>query len=107
MQQTELFDAVAGKNLRDRAIEQVGEHAPDDWMTEARSVVEFLARKHLAFTTDDVWAQLTAIAPREPRAMGAVMKEAERDQIIEPTGNWVMSQRLLCHRRPLRQWIGR
>lgn len=40
----------------------------------------------------------------EPRALGALMREAARAGDIEATDAWALSERVACHRRPLRVW---
>ncbi len=36
--------------------------------------------------------------------MGAVMKRAQKNGWIKPTGQYVMSERVQCHRRPVMVW---
>jgi hypothetical protein len=54
-----------------------------------------------------VWALLDRWGvppPHEKRAMGAAMRAAARDLVIEATDEISLSQRAPCHRRPLRVW---
>lgn len=87
---------------RDEAIARVEEHAPPDWMQQARSAVLAIAEARASFTTDDVW-QLVG-APPEPRAMGAVMQRLSKEGKIRATSAWRQSVRAECHARPVRVW---
>lgn len=92
-----------GSQLREEAIKQVEENADALWVLQAESVVEFLAERRRYFTTDDVW-DLLIESPREPRAMGAVMRRAQADGLITPTDKWQMTRRASSHSRPIRIW---
>lgn len=90
---------------RDEAIERVGANAPVGWKEQARVAVK-AAMLRGEFTTDEVWEWLDAqgYQTRERRALGAVMKQMERDGEIRPTGQWRQSLRPECHARPVRVW---
>jgi hypothetical protein len=92
----------AAKAVRDVAIEQVAEGADVEWMKLAIRAVRDVAHAHEYFTTDALWARIPH--PREPRALGAVMQEARRNGIAEPTNMTQCSTRTMCHARPLRIW---
>ena len=94
----------SGKELRDEAIERVGEAAPVLWMDNAAAAIRWLAMRGERFTTDDVWAMIEH--PPEPRAMGAAMVSARRAGIIVPLNETRNSRRPACHSRPLRLWLG-
>jgi hypothetical protein len=107
VQQLGLFDAPAGERLREEGIENAGGGAPAVAMAEAVEAVRGLAVARPRFTTDDVWQALQALGGvtfPEPRAMGAVMRRAEREEYIRATEAHVLSKRKECHRRPLRVW---
>lgn len=89
-------DQAAGE----RAISQAGENAPAAWMAEAIGTVRLLAESQAKFTADDIW-RLTG-APPEPRALGAVMRRAQRDGLAEATDQFVTSERR--HGAPIRVW---
>lgn len=98
---------------RDAAIDRVERGADDAWMAEAAEAIEGVVDTDRVvgrgFTTDDVWAYLDlwrVPSPREPRAMGAAMRLAERAGIIQPTGEYRTSRRAECHCRPVRVWRG-
>lgn len=74
---------------RDAAMVQVEAAASPEWVARAESAVVVLSGIRRPFSTDDVWDQLAAWqveSPREPRALGPVVKRALRDGVIEPDG---------------------
>ena len=96
-----------GERLREQGIAQAEGGAPAVALWEAVAVVRLLALRHRTLTTDDVWKRLEAIGALtlpEPRALGAVMRRAQRQGYVEPTEEWRLSVRPACHRRPLRIW---
>jgi hypothetical protein len=74
------------------------------FMQHAEVMARALARSHLPFTTDDLWDVVDA--PREPRAMGAVITRLARAGVIRKTGRYVQSSRRANHARPLCEWVG-
>jgi hypothetical protein len=104
MTQRTLFDAALGEQERDHAIDRVEENADALWLAVAYNAVLDCARLHpWGFTTDDVWARIGG-PPREPRAMGAVMRRAKADGVIVPLDEWRLTARASAHRRPCRVW---
>lgn len=103
MTQPSLLDAIAAA---DRAINQAGQHADPDWYDAAILAVRQCARQHHEFTTDELWQTLETWghSTHEPRAMGAVMRQAKRDGIARPTGNYRQSTRGVNHARPVAIW---
>lgn len=101
--QGSLFDAKASAEARDRAIDQVERAADPDWKATALAAVLQLARSRPELTTDDVWA-IAPCTTEEPRALGAIMRQAEALGAIKATERWIQSDRVACHRRPLRVW---
>lgn len=97
-----------GELYRDEAIARVERHAAPDWKAEAWDAVQVVAARAEEFTTDEVWAELAqrrnGASTHEPRAMGAIMRNAEAAGLIEPTERWRLSDRAACHRRPMRVW---
>jgi hypothetical protein len=107
-EQGRLFDPAEGERRRERAITIVDEAADNDWKDAAETAIGIVASRLVTFTTDDVWAYLDVLKmppPREPRAMGAMMRQAQRNLVIVPTARWQLSKRPECHRRPLRVWL--
>lgn len=94
-----LFDA---EQARDQAIQQVEDNADTDWMRQALAAVKWCAHYHGLFTTDEVWTMLPEV--REPRALGAVMRKAQKAGWIRPTDRVRNSSRVECHARPVRVW---
>ena len=89
------------------AVKRVRNNADPVWMGHALNGVRYCATKHREFTTDDVWAYLQAIGQdknREPRALGAVMRQAKTLGIIEVTDRTRVSERVVCHQNPKRVW---
>ena len=78
------------------------------WYEAALCAIHNLAQSGRGFTTDDVWDALAALATftTEPRALGAIMRDAARAGTIQPTVNFVKSRRPVCHSRPVRVWVG-
>lgn len=100
-----LFDQPSGPELADEAIQRAKEHADREWYGDALGIVAALARRGEAFTTDDVWAQTDpTLSTHEPRALGAVMRDARKRGWIVPTSEYRQSSRLECHGRPVRVW---
>jgi hypothetical protein len=93
----------ASRAARDAAIDRVEANTDDAWRKEAEAALSDCAAKLDEFTADDVWLRITA-APREPRALGAVMRYAHKMAIIAPTETWRTTSRASSHARPLRVW---
>lgn len=107
------FDAPAPPLSRDpredghRAAERAGRAADPEWMTAAAQAVETVARRLPEFTTDDVWAELSKTTAETPegRAMGAVMRAAQKNRVAVPIKDrYKPSIRPDCHGRPVRVW---
>lgn len=90
---------------RDEAIMRVGA-ANEEWCATALQAVLLVARRRVVFTTDDVWACLSAVnaAPSDNRALGAVMREAAKRGYITNTGRTAKSKSVVNHARPLAVW---
>lgn len=99
--------APAAEAARDAAIDRVSIGAEDGWVTAALEAVRAVAMSCDEFTTDEVWAVLDRAgtwAPREPRAMGAVLNTAARRGWIVATDRVRRSLRIVNHARPQRVW---
>jgi hypothetical protein len=94
--------------LRDAAIDRVEENANEQWHTEAMEGVRWLAQQSTLFTTDDVWEHLATVVPEakthDNRAMGAVMRKAQKLGWISATDRYWQSKRPMAHARPIRVW---
>lgn len=107
MTTSDRFDPEASQRARDEAIRRVDEAADVAWKQQAHAAIVWLAVHRATFTTDDVWRRLDALeilGPREPRALGALMRTAKRRGLIRPLNRWIQSERVACHRRDLRLW---
>jgi len=104
-----LFDVIPESNdvITTRAIKKAGDNADPTWFKEALDAVKHCALTLGEFTTDDVWEVLTnrnIDATREPRALGAVIRNAKSLKLIVPTGNYRRSNRPECHMNPKMIW---
>lgn len=98
-------DQSTAADLRDQAIEKVAENANAQWMKDASWAVLMMAYKGGEFTTDDILAaypQLEGV--REPRAWGAIMRQAAVGKTIVATGRYKASTRRKSHARPKMVW---
>jgi hypothetical protein len=96
------FDAQQSELALNEALARVEEAAKEEWKEDVLNAIRMLAEVREYFTSDDVWMEVES--PREPRALGAMMRQAKKLGWIEPTTSHVMSIRVACHRRPLRIW---
>jgi len=104
------YDTAEAARARDQAIDQVEAGASEEWKRAATEAVIFVCQMRLEFTTDAIWALLDKrriTPPREPRAMGAIMRQAVRDGVCMTTDRTSKSVRVDCHRRPLQVWRSR
>lgn len=101
------FDAPLAAAARDRDMARVDRAVDPEWRDLAyEAVVETAAELPDGFIVDDVWQHLPAGVedPREPRAMGPVMRRAQSAGIIVPTNEYRPSARVTAHRNPRRVW---
>lgn len=98
----------AARAATDEAIERVERHADDDWKRLAYRAVRWLASTRAEFTAEDAGDALRRYYPdaqtHEPRAMGPIMKRAQRDGIIEATDHFRRSDRPESHCCPKQIW---
>ena len=101
------LDRIAAEQARDEAINRVERNADADWLDYAYKAVKYLAENRDEFTTDDVWLVLAdwGYSVREPRALGAVMRRAAKNDLIQATTRYKKSNRKECHRNPKMVWI--
>jgi len=103
MEQGDLMDLIA--TSRDEAIDRVEEHANSEWKEVAYVTAIEVARTRRFFTSEDVWDALSGDAStHEPRAMGAVMRRLRKENVVEPTDQFITSTSPLGHGRPSRVW---
>lgn len=102
-----IIDIEEARARRDRAIDQVEVNSTPSWRTHAYRAICMVADRQDEFTTDDVWLVLHEMgveSPREPRALGAVMRRASHDGVISATNKIEQSARPVCHAAPKRVW---
>jgi hypothetical protein len=88
------------------AIARSERGANPEWLDAAYWVVRKTAAQRSELSSDDIWFRLQELGVKTPdhRAMGAVMRRAAREGIIEPTGVYRKSFRRICHGRPVALW---
>lgn len=94
----------AGEAAAAEAVARAVAAAPDGWTQDARMLLRMIAATDAEFTTDDLWARLTA--PPEPRAMGGIIRWGAEQGLIVDTGRSRKSTRTECHARPVTIWAG-
>ncbi|MGW6571638.1 hypothetical protein ACWGAN_05605 [Streptomyces sp. NPDC054945] len=92
---------TAATVMRDSAIAQVDAHADAEWKSYALGFIAELSGRMTQFTTDDLW-DAGLIKPREPRALGPVMRRAAKRGLIATTGEFRASRYRNC--APLPVW---
>lgn len=97
---------IPARQARDCAIQQADHHADQRWKQAALETVRRLAEQLDEFTTDEIWAVLDGlnVDTHEPRALGAVIRQASRKGWITKTGRTRQSQRPECHARDIAIW---
>lgn len=88
------------------ALQRVEAAASPGWIASANDVVATLARARQPFTPDDVWDLLDdrgVEPPREPRALGPVLKAAARAGTIRIEGTASSRRR---HGALIRSYVG-
>lgn len=90
----------------DRILTQVECNAGQAWIAHALNAVWSAASIYGSITTDQVWERITW-TPREPRAMGAVMRKATGEGWIRPTNHYERSRRSECNHRPVKVYRSR
>jgi hypothetical protein len=74
---------------RDQAMGQAQQGTDPGWKVEAAATVRHLARRGADFTPDDVWVRLEELRippPREPRALGPILKRLANADVIRAKG---------------------
>lgn len=102
VRQRQLFDVSDAEVAKQQGIDRAERGAPRRWLDQALLCVRVLAERQATLTADDLWGLIDQ--PREPRALGAVMRAATAKGLVRATSEWRLSKRGACHRRPLRVW---
>ncbi|MFF0481086.1 hypothetical protein [Streptomyces sp. NPDC004435] len=95
-----MSSTLDARTRRDAAIAQVDANADDGWKRYALGFVAELSGRMPEFTTDDLW-DAGLIKPREPRALGPVMRRAAKRGLIRTTGEYRASRYRNCAPLPL------
>lgn len=101
------FDPIGGTIAKDEAIERVKRHADPQWWAWMLEGVKEVAQRKPVFNTDDIERlRQDRQGPRthENRAIGPLMKTAQKLGYCIPTEDWVESSQKVNHRRPMRVW---
>jgi hypothetical protein len=87
------------------AIDSV-EVGNSEWVDRAEKLaVKWIKEEGTIFSTDTLWDVVReAGTPREPRAMGALVRRLNRNGLIASTREFKPSYRRSCHSRPVRVW---
>ena len=105
-QQQELFrqGRAAGTEARDDALQRVEEHAPPTWNDLAYQTLLDYARSHAEFTAPEFVIATGLPKAPEQRALGAVIRHAASDGMIENTYRTRKSPDPGQHVRPCTIW---
>lgn len=94
------------RKAAEEAIRQANDNALESWKRDAYAAIEWCVRRFGTFTTDEVWERLDALKlanGANPVAMGPVILRAEREGLIEKTGE-VRSTHIKRRHRRLTVW---
>lgn len=88
----------------DAILHQVGENANEEWKIAAGLTVRVFADRGQEFTADDVWDVMERLPyeTHDNRALGAIMRSAQRTGVIVNTGTFARSRRR--HKAPIPIW---
>ena len=101
-----MIDLLVAEEAKREGMERAADGA-QSWLAEARPVLRDIAASVDSFTTDRLEWELNRRGiepPEEPRAYGALMRDAARSGWIEKTDRVVPSVIARNHRRPKAVW---
>ncbi len=101
------FDAAAAQESKEAAIERVGNAADPVWLKAAVEAVVWICERRADFTADAIWwvLEYAGIAvPREPKALGAVMRIVKKVGVGIPTRQFVQTVRKSRNGTDIRVW---
>jgi hypothetical protein len=99
-----VLDVVASELGKREGMARVEDGADDGFSDAALVAVAQVARQQRELVSDDVWKHLDARS-HDNRALGPVMKQAQRDGLIAPTDRFVLTTQARRHRSPVRIWV--
>lgn len=96
----------SGEALAREGMGRAESNADQDWLTRAREVVKALIAAGEPFTTDHIWYRLEqlGVATHEPRALGALIRQAAKQGVIQRQG-YIPTTRPEAHARPIPVWV--
>lgn len=96
-----------GDLLADEGMRAAEAGADEGWLRAAKHVVWQLIREGQPWTTDLIWYRLEdlGVTTSEPRALGAVIRSAQRNGFIRQVG-YRPTTRPEAHARPIPVWVG-
>ncbi len=101
------FDPVGGSAAKQDGMDRAERHANPDWWLFMLAAARDVALRKEAYNTDDLERiRQDRQGPRthENRAMGPLMREAQRLGYCVPTQDWTPSSQRGNHRRPMMTW---
>lgn len=103
-------DLFSGRWARDAALAQV-EAAAETWFTQAMAALRGMgaAVNHVEVTGEDIrhWITKRIGPPHHHNTFGALVMQAVRARVIEPTGRYVhmRDERSHARRTPIYRWV--
>lgn len=79
---------------------KVHELTKPEYLAEARATAIRLLETHDSITVNDVRELCPPPSSMDPRVMGAIFRTAD----FEATGEFVLSSRSTCHKRPIQKF---
>jgi hypothetical protein len=103
-----MITEATGQAARDAAMEQVEAAAQPEWKEAALDAIYTTARHRADFIVDDVWQNFHGNdSTRDKRAIGPLMRVAQREGWITPTDKFRPSFITHHHATPRRVWESR
>lgn len=104
----EMIMEMTSAAARDAAMEQINDNTKAAWREAALDAIHQTARLHKEFIVDDVWDYLeTDEEIHDKRAIGPLMRVAQREGWIAPTDKFRPSRVVHHHATPRRVWKSR
>lgn len=102
--QFSLFDQVKAEEAKQDGMARAEAHADTEWQNMALLAVQYVALSKRTFIVDEVWQYIPSnLHTHNLRAMGPVMKRAQKLGWIEPCGHATTS-RVSAHGTPVTLW---
>ena len=98
-----LSPGATARRVRDEALTRVTRHAASGFLSDALTAIRRVASQRESFTTDEVIPELS-VATHDLRALGAAMRKAQEEKLIQPTDRFRNTNRVSRHHAPIRVW---